>query len=396
MFRMSGIIMLAICILIALIVLVTILVLSERNYRRLNELPTTTAHPSASVAIIIPARNESAVIERLIRSLIDQRYLKFHVTVVDDASTDDTADKAQAAGATVLSLKGDPPPGWTGKCNACHQAAQFTQANWLLFTDADTFHQPDSLQRAVAYAEQRGLDALSLLLRQECGTIWERLVLPLAYQNYFATLRPGKPAFNGQYILIRREAYERSGGFGAVRGRVMEDVALANVLARQGYGIELANGHAVASVRMYQDLPALLRGMTKTAYAAARDRGYAGFLIAASLLFSVTAPLLTLAAVLAQNGLMFLGGAAIMGLTAAGLIPWLRRFRVNPAWLYALLSPIGVTVLFCIGFTSAVRTLAGFGVRWKGRTIIEQREQVHQTHADSNPANATFVSRSTG
>jgi hypothetical protein len=111
------------------------------------------------------------------------------------------------------------------------------------------------------------------------------------------------------------------------------------------------------------------------------------------LIFSVTAPLLAMVGILAHNQVMSLGGLTIMGINAAGLIPWLRRFHVRTVWLCALLSPIGVAVLFCIGFISALRTLMGFGVRWKGRTIIEQRAQ---THSDSNPANAAYVSRSAG
>src|SRR5262249_46000322 len=157
---------------------------------------------------------------------------------------------AEKSGAKVFHLTGDPPPGWTGKCNACDQAARQVSGDWLLFTDADTYHNPDSLERAIAYAESHNLDALSLMLRQECSTFWERIVLPLAYQNIFSLLNPYNPPFNGQYILIRRSVYLTNGGFGAVRGRVMEDVALAQMLTAKGCKIALLNGHEVASVRM--------------------------------------------------------------------------------------------------------------------------------------------------
>ena len=352
-----------------------VIALSELNYRRLAELPAVSPSLGTppSVEIIVPARNEGAVIERVVTSLLNLRYPAYHVTVVDDASTDDTSIKAERLGASVLCLSGNPPPGWTGKCNACDRAARLTDADWLLFTDADTYHSPDSLCRAVAYAERRKLDALSLLLRQECGTFWERLVLPLAYQNYFATLRADKPAFNGQYILIRRAVYEQIGGFGAVRGRVMEDVALAALLASKGYAIELANGHTAASVRMYRDLPGLLHGMTKTAFAAARDRGWAGLLLASSVLSGVSSLPLALVGLLSGNTALFVAGAMVMLVTALGLVAWMRRFEVRMAWLYALLNPLGMSLMFGIGLMSTLRTISGRGVRWKGRTIIERQ-----------------------
>ncbi|MCC7446047.1 MAG: glycosyltransferase [Anaerolineae bacterium] len=368
----------------SLLVTLIVIILAERHYRALPELPVMPVGAgfkpaptiTPSVEIIVPARNESAVIERVVRSLLALDYPAFHLTVADDASTDNTGYKAQRLGASVLCLSGDPPPGWTGKCHACDRAARQASADWLLFTDADTCHDPDSLRAAVAYAERHQLDALSLLLRQECGTLWERLVLPLAYQNFFSALRHDKPVFNGQYILIRRVVYEQSGGFGAVRNRVMEDVALANLLAERGYRIELVNGHLAASVRMYQNLPALWRGMTKTAFAAARDRGWEGLLLAGSLLLGINAVPLVGAGLIMRDPLLAAGGLAMIVLTALGLIPWLRRFAVQPSWFYALLNPLGVAILFGIGFTSTFCNITGRGVRWKGRTIVERQRKL--------------------
>lgn len=377
---MSGVTGLLVALmLITLALTVVISILSEYHYRQLVKLPPTENGPRSSVqqppsvAIIVPARNERAIIQRVVSSLKALHYPNFQITVVDDDSDDDTGYRAQQAGANVLCVTGKLPPGWTGKCNACHYAVRYTNAEWLLFTDADTYHQPDSLRQAIDYAERCNLDALSLLLRQECGTFWERLVLPLAYQKFFSTLRNGKPAFNGQYILIRRRVYEASGGFAAVRGRVMEDVALATTLAEQGYRIQLLDGYAVASVRMYQGLPALLSGMTKTAFTAARDRGWEGFLLASPFLMgTLTLPIFGFG-LLSGTAVLTLIGLATILVTASSLIAWLHRFGVKPAWLYAALSQLGIMILFGIGFVSTLRVLSGLGVRWKGRTIIETR-----------------------
>jgi len=345
---------------------------AEWHYRQLPELPTQPANlPTSSVEVIVPARNEAATIERVTASLLALHYPTFLVTVIDDHSTDNTAMLAVGVGANVIRLEAEPPPGWTGKCNACDQGARRSEADWLLFTDADTYHTPDSLTCAVAYAESHDLDALSLLLRQECVGFWDRLILPLAYQNYFAVLRPSKPAFNGQYILIRRSVYNESGGFGAVRGRVMEDVALAELLADQGYKTALLNGHQVASVRMYADLSALLHGMTKTAFTAARDRGAVGWLLGSVTFIGVFVIVMFAYGVLSGQTPLIGAALLICAVNGLGLLPWLSRFGVRPT--YAALNLIGIGVLWLIGMVGTFRALRGVGVRWKDRVIIETR-----------------------
>ncbi len=351
--------------------------LAEWQYRRLPELPTTlTEIPSASVDIIVPARNETLNIERVVRSLLRLHYPAFRVNVIDDQSSDDTAAKANYEGVELVRLDSEPPPDWTGKCNACEIGARRSEADWLLFTDADTEHAPDSLACAIAYAESHRLDALSLLLRQECIGFWECVILPLAYQNFFAVLRPNRPAFNGQYILIKREVYLQSGGFGAVRGRIMEDVALAELLTGQGRSIALVNGHCVASVRMYRTLPELLRGMTKTTFAAARDRGKVGWLLGGVTFAGVFVILMALFGLIMRLDVALLGSLLVWLIVTLGLLPWMRRFGVHPAPLYALLNPLGIVVLWLIGMVSTLRVLSGAGVRWKDRTVVETRSAI--------------------
>jgi chlorobactene glucosyltransferase len=347
---------------------------AERRYRQLLTLPDSAIElPKSTVAVIVPARNETQNITRAVSSLITLRYPKFEVIAVDDHSADDTADRARTAGANVLRLKTEPPPGWTGKCNACEQGARQTTAQWLLFTDADTYHAPESLAQAVAYAESNKLDALSLLLRQGCVGLWDRAILPLAYQLFFSAWCPDQPLFNGQYILIRRTVYEQSGGFGTVRGRVMEDVALAETLTRQGYHIALLNGESVASVRMYGNLRALWAGLTKTAFAAARDRGTSGWLLG-GLAWAGASVLAAFGYGMLSGEIAVLGSSLVVWiLNALWLTPWMRRFNVRPAFGYALLNLLAFSLLALIGLLSTGRALCGMGVRWKDRTIVEIR-----------------------
>jgi chlorobactene glucosyltransferase len=351
---------------------------AQRRYRQLPELPNIdTPDTLPSVTVIVPARNESANIRRIVHSLVAMNYPTesggFRVLIVDDHSTDDTATLARSGGADVIRLEAEPPVGWTGKCNACEQGACQSNTEWLLFTDADTIHTPDSLRQAVAYAENHHLDALSLLLRQECVGVWDRALLPLAYQQFFAVLRLDKPVFNGQYILIRRAVYERSGGFGAVRGRVMEDVAMAESLTSQGYRTALLNGEQAASVQMYADFRSLWRGMTKTAFAAARDRGAAGLLLGGVTLIGTSLLLLIVYGFFSAQWGIAIGGLSVAGWNGWLLLPWLRRFGVRPAVGYALLNLPALSLLLLIGAVSTMHVVFGRGVQWKGRTIIEQR-----------------------
>lgn len=351
---------------------------AEQRYHQLPVLPHLGVEvPHAAVDVIIPARNEAHNITRLVSSLVSLRYPTFKVIVVDDHSADATADRARAAGAIVFRLETEPPPGWTGKCYACEAGVRQTTADWLLFTDADTFHTPGSLAQAVAYAETNNLDALSLLLRQECGGFWDRAILPIAYEFFFAAWRPGQPVFNGQYILIRRAVYEHSGGFGAVRGRIMEDVALAEILTRQGYSVALLNGENVAGVRMYSNLTALWAGLTKTTLAAARDRGAAGWLLGGLTAAGIGVFVVLGYGLLSGSIEVLIAGLVVWILNAIGLISWMHRFNVHPAFGYALLNMPAIALLALIGLVSTSRVLFGLGVRWKDRTIVEPHHRDH-------------------
>ena len=248
--------------------------LSWRHYARLPALPPALEVRAAwpRVSIIIPARNEAARLPTLLRSLATLDYPDYDVIVVDDESEDDTAALAARSGARVV--RGTPlPVGWTGKSHACAQGADVADGALLLFTDADTVHEPASLRAAVAYLEREDLGALSLITGQRCETFFERLLLPTAYAMLFAGVSPHRvnrrrhasPLANGQYILCRRAAYEQAGGHAAVRGSIIEDAALARALSRAGVRYRLCRAESLVSVRMYGGLGELWAGFRKNA-----------------------------------------------------------------------------------------------------------------------------------
>jgi len=257
-----------------------------------------TADINPIVSIIVPARNEESCLAACLESLITQTGITFEIIVVDDASTDRTAEIARSfstnhVGADALVRPGPEgsspdgtihpavrlipagplPDNYTGKNNAISAGAKaaHTKAKWLLFTDADTVHQPGSLARAVAEAEQHGAALLSYSPQQEVHGFWEKAVMPVIFAELATTYPPqavndpASPiaAANGQYLLISREAYDAVGGHAAVASDLLEDVAMARLVKRSGRKLFFRYGGDAVRTRMYRTFAQLREGWTK-------------------------------------------------------------------------------------------------------------------------------------
>ncbi|MGC2743922.1 MAG: glycosyltransferase [Candidatus Angelobacter sp.] len=230
-----------------------------------------TDRAKGRVDVFIPARNEEDCLGRCLQSLVAQQGISFQITVVDDASTDRTRSIAESfPGVRVLSA-GELKPGMTGKVNALVTGASGSNATWLLFTDADTFHYPESLAASVREAEERKVDLLSFSPEQETATWWELAVMPLVFADLVRTYSSEKindtadptVAANGQYILVRREVYEALGGHGALPLNILEDIELANVFKASGHRIWFRYGAGLVRTRMYRTFGAMWEGWSK-------------------------------------------------------------------------------------------------------------------------------------
>lgn len=343
------------------------LALAYRAERRFQALPTLPSNPPQgplpSLSIIIPARNEEANLPPLLDSLCRLRYDgELEIIVVDDGSTDATA--AIARRYPVRLLQNDHlPPGWTGKTYACHYAAGAASGDWLLFVDADTRHHPDGAALAVAHACTQKLDGLSLFLPNVTSGAADRLALMVAYAAFFAANTSYHAALNGQYILLRRDAYSGSGGFRAVRRHVTEDLALGRLLQRRGYRVPIMRGDAAGAVRMYDNAPQLWLGLSRFAVASLRWTGLNG-LQAVLLVILLAAPLEMLLVSFVKGGVR---PALFSWLAAAVAVhPWASRFG-GRAW--ALFAPIGAMQVQLSSLWGIIRRLRGHGVRWKGRDL---------------------------
>ena len=229
------------------------------------------------VSVIIPARNEEASIARAVESVAVQLEVG-EVIVVNDQSTDGTAEILTQLAARIPKLKvlatDDLPQNWVGKNYAALLGAAAATGDWLLFTDADTYHLPGSVRRALADAVDHDAVLVSYSPEQEMETFWERALIPFVYCRLaakFAFARVNDPrhpdaAANGQFILVLRDAYEAAGGHGSVAGEILEDVALARRVKQHGFGIYFTAPIGVVSTRMYRSFAAMWQGWTKNLY----------------------------------------------------------------------------------------------------------------------------------
>ena len=343
-----------------------------------------------SVRIVVPARNEAENIGPCLRSLALQDYPDFSITVVDDCSTDGTGRVARSVAPgrarSVEVLDGAPlPPGWFGKSWACAQGARGAGEDLLLFTDADTLHGPFILGLAVRALAEDEASALTLFGRQDLVSFGERLVQPhlftllgLRFRNLARPLGPEhrrNAVANGQYILVRRSAYDEIGGHAGLRSEVVEDLRFAQRLTGAGHRLSVRTADEGFSTRMYHSFREVLDGWTKNlAIGASQSAGRWGRLaLVAIMVYTVFAWVLPpgVFAVLAAGGALGArwSGAVLLwsgAATLAGLLAWVRAYGRNGVpRSYALLFPLGAAALAHITLRSAWR--GHRRVEWKGR-----------------------------
>ncbi|EPD63228.1 glycosyltransferase [Streptomyces sp. HGB0020] len=337
------------------------------------------------VCVVVPARDEAEVLPASLPSLLAQRYPgRAEIFLVDDGSSDGTgtlarelADRHGGLPLTVGS-PGEPPAGWTGKLWAVRHGITLARARepeYLLLTDADIAHAPDSLRELVAAARSGGFDVVSQMARLRVESLWERLVVP-AFVYFFAQLYPfrrigGKStrtaAAAGGCVLLRTEAAERARIPDAIRHAVIDDVALARAVKGSGGRIWLGLAEQVDSVRPYPRLHDLWRMVSRSAYAQLRHNPLVllGTVLGLALVYLV--PPVTLIAGLATGGTAaaLLGGLAWLVMTGT-YIPMLRYYG-QPPWLAPLL-PFTAFLYLLMTVDSAVQHYRGRGAAWKGRT----------------------------
>lgn len=326
-----------------------------------------------TVQVIIPARNEEDCLGRCLDSLVSQRGISFQITVVDDGSTDSTRAIAESFPGVRVINAGEPQNGLSGKCNALMKGVEGSTAEWLLFTDADTFHYPGSLAAAVKEAEERGVDLLSYSPEQETGSWYESMLMPVVYAELTRTYPtekindPADPAVaaNGQYILVRRGVYQGLGGHQVVAHKLLEDVELARIFKQTNHKIWFRFGEGKVKTRMYRSFAAMWEGWTKNLVLLFRHplllAGLRGLEFMAILAFAAGS------AILVVNKS---ATAAVAACCAAVLLWTLFLFRIRQAhfsWNANLLALFGLPLFSSLLIRSWLHSRVRGAVTWKGR-----------------------------
>jgi len=330
------------------------------------------------VAVVVPARDEAAVVGAALRSLLAQDYPDFRVVLVDDGSSDGTGALARALGADRLTVLDGAarPPGWAGKLWAVAQGVAATDAPWLLLTDADIVHDPAHLATLLAQAERSGADLVSEMVALRCDSLAEHLLVP-AFVYFFQLLYPfarvNDPASRvaaaaGGTVLIRRAALERIGGIAAIRGALIDDVALATAIKSVACKIWLGHSTLARSIRPYPHVADIWRMVARSAYVQLKC---SPLLLGATTLGLALAFLLPPAAALFGRGAALWSGLPAWGLMTATFLPTLRRFRLSPLWAAALPAIAAFYLAATLG--SAIDHHRGRGVVWKRRAYTERQ-----------------------
>jgi glycosyltransferase involved in cell wall biosynthesis len=339
------------------------------------------------LTVIIPARNEEECLGACLESLVSQSEEVFELgkdwelIVVDDHSTDRTVEIAKGfAGVTVMEA-GKLEHGWTGKNAAIWTAAKGARGRWLLFSDADTVHEPGNLHRAIHEAKKHKVGMLSYSPRQIVQGVAQRSLMPLVFCELALAYPPAKvsdpgqriAAANGQFLLIEREAYRRLGGHAAVADKVLEDVELAFLAKRRKLGLRFRYAEDAVSTRMYRTTGAMMEGWTKN-LALLFDNTLAltvwRFL---DILLLVALPWLAVELWSARFGghsLQWLGAGWVLA------IVWVRnlfRFygrvaKSNFPFLECAISPLGLPLFVVLLYRSWFQHKILKQVSWKGRS----------------------------
>jgi len=340
-----------------------------------------------NISVIVPARNEGHNLPRCLDGVLHQDYPadRLNIIVVDDNSTDNTfaIGCSFAAKSRRLRVIECPPlpTHWCGKPHACWIGTQLFRSDdeWICFIDADVQAEPGLITSAVAEARSQQLALLSLLPRQRLGSFAERLVIPCGlflmafYQDLETVQSPhsNKVTASGQFMLVRRSAYEAVGGHAAVRNAICEDQELALLIKKAGGTVLLRDGKFLLAARMYTGWRSLWTGLSKNLVEMLGGRAATLITALLVLLFSLTSILLpALVGIGCANGVRtdcvalvpaLAGTTAAAGLHIAGAL----YFRI-PFW-YGLIFPFGYAVGACLAAESLRRHWLG-KIVWKDRS----------------------------
>ena len=360
------------------------------------KLPQYVLDKNPLISILIPARNEEENIKRCIISLTKQDYSNIEILVLNDNSTDNTAKIVEELSKKDQRIKlytgGVLKKGWLGKTYACHQLSKYARGDYLIFTDADTLHFPNSVSSAVACLLKYKLGALSVFAKQIMVTMHERMMVP--FGNYIILclmpiylIRKAKSALFctaiGQFMLFKKDVYKKIDGHKSVKSEILEDIKISKQVKRCGYKFMIFDGRNNIYCRMYRNFREVVKGYSKVLFAAFDYKIYL-ISVAIILIFIVfLSPFLML-----PLGILFRWPVTILELIILQIVFILItriilsiRFKCKAVDI--ILHPVAVIYLILIAVNSIVSTIIGPGISWKGR-IYDVRKDNELTLINDN------------
>lgn len=358
------------------------LVLARGAFWRIRSAtPDFTDKPefSGDVVAVVPARNEAELIGPVVTSLLNQS-VTLSVILVDDESTDATADVARRAAEragkpdALIVIPGKPlPAGWTGKLWSMHQGVERARAmnpGWLLLVDADVLHGPETVADLGTIALQGPYDLVSFMVKLHCESFAEKLLIP-AFVYFFFMLYPPAWIRNSRHstagaaggcMLVRTETLQSAGGLQSIRGAVIDDCSLARLLKQHGGRLWIGLTNQSQSLRRYDTFSQIERMISRTAFNQLKHSSLLLLGTVVGMVITYLAPLLLL---FTRSRLTIFMGAATWAVMTATYSSMVRYYRLNAAWTLTL----PMAALFYLGATlhSALNYWAGRGGNWKGR-----------------------------
>jgi chlorobactene glucosyltransferase len=378
-------------------------ILAMRNYLQLPRLTDTPSLSSQSlpfVSVVVPTRNEAYRIEKCIRSLKAQTYPQLEILIVDD-STDNTLEVIRSIIGTDprfnIIKQEQLPDGWVGKPFALQQGSKLAKGEYLLFIDADTFHDPMLITRSIDYALEHDTDLLSLVPNNTLESFWEKLIQPIPLTFISAGMplaKVNKPdskigiAF-GPFMLIKHTVFDKIGGYESIKGRIADDVEMGKLVKDSGYKVGLINGQTMMHVRMYENFHEIWEGWSKNLFLGPVQKrginskvqrllvvllgivGIFGLMVFPLCMTIIAMLLMVMTHALIWQEIFFVALIVwFAGVILQAVIQKAYRYG-NPA--YALLNFLSSLIIIGIFVNSAVKSMSGVGVTWKGRTYTEKK-----------------------
>ncbi len=352
-------------------------------------LKHTTTQPTTSVtvSILIPARNEAAVIGRTVQMIRQQTFTHFELLILDDQSTDETVNiirQAAAGDERIKIISGKAlPADWSGKNWACHQLSEASNGEFIIFTDADVQWQPDALSALLSYQNKSRADLLTVWPTQETVSPAERLVVPLmsmVIMSYLPLIAvhylpwSSFAAANGQCLLFRRSVYQAIGGHSGVRKEIVEDVVLARRTKKHRFRLRMIDGGTLIGCRMYHDWVSVQSGFAKNILA---GHGNSQLLLAFSTIFHWSMFLIPYLWLLFGAGSEGWPAFPLALITLGLLIRTLSAAFTKQRVLDALGMPLSVILMTLIAARSLYWQWRFGGPRWKDRTIRVAEQGSH-------------------